>query len=60
MKFNHDAQILAVCSSMKNNSMKLVHIPPFTVFSNWPPANRDLQYARCLDFSPGGGMMSME
>ncbi|KAM0001373.1 putative transcription factor WD40-like family [Helianthus debilis subsp. tardiflorus] len=59
MKFNHDAQILAVCSSMKKNSMKLVHIPSFTVFSNWPPANRNLQYARCLDFSPGGGMMAM-
>ncbi|MFS7915235.1 putative transcription factor WD40-like family [Helianthus anomalus] len=42
MKFNHDAHILAVCSSMKNNNMKLVHIPSFTVFSNWPPANRNL------------------
>ncbi|KAI3819385.1 hypothetical protein L1987_13216 [Smallanthus sonchifolius] len=59
MKFSSDAQILAICSSMKKNSMKLVHIPSFTVFSNWPPANRALQYPRCLDFSPGGGMMAM-
>ncbi|XP_071716120.1 U3 small nucleolar RNA-associated protein 18 homolog [Rutidosis leptorrhynchoides] len=59
MKFNNDAQILAVCSSMKKNSMKLVHVPSFTVFSNWPPSNRTLQYPRCLDFSPGGGMMAM-
>nr|XP_043635949.1 U3 small nucleolar RNA-associated protein 18 homolog [Erigeron canadensis] len=59
MKFNSDAQILAVCSSMKKNSMKLVHIPSFTVFSNWPPSNRALQYPRCLDFSPGGGLMAM-
>ncbi|GJW93502.1 U3 small nucleolar RNA-associated protein 18 [Tanacetum coccineum] len=59
MKFNHDAQILAVCSSMKKNSMKLVHIPSYTVFSNWPPANRTLQFPRCLDFSPAGGMMAM-
>ncbi|XP_071716286.1 U3 small nucleolar RNA-associated protein 18 homolog [Rutidosis leptorrhynchoides] len=59
MKFNNDAQILAVCSSMKKNSMKLVHVPSFTVFSNWPPSSRTLQYPRCLDFSLGGGMMAM-
>ncbi|KAL3538568.1 hypothetical protein ACH5RR_001934 [Cinchona calisaya] len=59
MKFNHDAQILAICSSMKKNSLKLVHIPSFTVFSNWPPSNRTLHYPRCLDFSPHGGFMAM-
>ncbi|KAJ0051822.1 hypothetical protein Pint_03198 [Pistacia integerrima] len=59
MKFNNDAQILAICSTMKKNSLKLVHIPSFTVFSNWPPANRTLQYPRCLDFSPGGGFVAM-
>ncbi|GAB4827347.1 hypothetical protein Ancab_034234 [Ancistrocladus abbreviatus] len=59
MKFNHDAQILAVCSSMKKNSLKLIHIPSFTVFSNWPPPNRTLHYPRGLDFSPGGGFMAV-
>lgn len=59
MKFNHDAQILAVCSSMKKNSLKLVHVPSLTVFSNWPPSNRSLHYPRCLDFSPHGGFMAM-
>ncbi|CAI9295525.1 unnamed protein product [Lactuca saligna] len=59
IKFNCDAQILAICSSMKKNSMKLVHVPSFTVFSNWPPANKALQFPRCLDFSPGGGMMAL-
>ncbi|XP_027113095.1 U3 small nucleolar RNA-associated protein 18 homolog [Coffea arabica] len=59
MKFNHDAQILAICSSMKKNSLKLVHVPSFTVFSNWPPSNRTLHYPRCIDFSPHGGFMAM-
>lgn len=59
MKFNHDAQILAICSSMKRDSLKLVHTPSFTVFSNWPPSNRNLHYPRCLDFSPHGGYMAM-
>lgn len=58
MKFNNDAQILAVSSSMKKNSLKLIHIPSFTVFSNWPPPNRTMHYPRCLDFSPGGGFMA--
>lgn len=59
LKFNNDAQILAICSSMKKNSLKLVHIPSFTVFSNWPPPNMTLHYPRCLDFSPGGGFMAI-
>ncbi|KAI3956936.1 hypothetical protein MKX01_000970 [Papaver californicum] len=59
MKFNHDSQILAICSSMQKNSLKLVHIPSYTVFSNWPPANRPLHFPRCLDFSPGGGFMAV-
>ncbi|GMP99595.1 hypothetical protein CsSME_00047013 [Camellia sinensis var. sinensis] len=59
MKFNNDAQILAISSSMKKNSLKLIHVPSFTVFSNWPPPNRTLHYTCCLDFSPGGGFMAV-
>ncbi|XVE95513.1 hypothetical protein REPUB_Repub02eG0103900 [Reevesia pubescens] len=59
MKFNSDAQILAICSTMKKNSLKLIHVPSFTVYSNWPPLNKNLQYPRCLDFSPGGGFMAV-
>ncbi|OWM75236.1 U3 small nucleolar RNA-associated protein 18 homolog [Punica granatum] len=58
MKFNNDAQILAICSGMKKNGMKLIHIPSFTAFSNWPMPNQSLGYPRCLDFSPGGGFMA--
>lgn len=58
MQFNHDAQILAICSHMKKDSLKLIHIPSFNVFSNWPP-RFGLQYPRCLDFSPGGGFMAI-
>ncbi|KAK7328074.1 hypothetical protein VNO77_22170 [Canavalia gladiata] len=59
MKFNHDSQILAICSSMKKSSLKLIHIPSYTVFSNWPPPNASLHYPRCIDFSPGGGFMAV-
>ncbi|TYJ38302.1 hypothetical protein E1A91_A05G434700v1 [Gossypium mustelinum] len=59
MKFNSDAQMLAICSTMKKNSLKLIHVPSFTVYSNWPPLNKNLQYPRCLDFNPGGGFMAV-
>ncbi|KAF6173044.1 hypothetical protein GIB67_006420 [Kingdonia uniflora] len=59
LKFNHDSQMLAICSSMQKNSLKLIHVPSFSVFSNWPPAKHALNYPRCLDFSPGGGFMAM-
>lgn len=59
MKFNGDGQILAICSRMKKNSVRLVHVPSFTVFSNWPPPNKTMRYPQCLDFSPGGGFMAM-
>ncbi|XP_015575888.2 U3 small nucleolar RNA-associated protein 18 homolog isoform X2 [Ricinus communis] len=59
MKFSNDAQILAICSHMKKNSLKLIHLPSYTVFSNWPPGNTTLHFPRCLDFSPGGGFMAV-
>ncbi|KAL8513712.1 hypothetical protein ACS0TY_012995 [Phlomoides rotata] len=59
MKFNSDAQILAISSRMKKNSMKLIHVPSLSVFSNWPPPNQILHYPTCMDFSPHGGFMAM-
>lgn len=59
MKFNPDAQILAISSRMKKNSLKLVHVPSLTVFSNWPPPNQALHYPSSIDFSPHGGFMAL-
>lgn len=59
LKFNQDAQILAITSSMQKNSLRLVHVPSYTVFSNWPVVKNALQHPRCLDFSPGGGFMAV-
>lgn len=59
MKFNHDGQILAIISRMNKNSVKLVHVPSLTVFSNWPPPKKNMGNPCCLDFSPGSGFMAM-
>ncbi|KAI4310983.1 hypothetical protein MLD38_035920 [Melastoma candidum] len=59
LKFNNDVQILAICSAEEKNSLRLVHVPSFTVFSNLPLPNRSLHYPRCVDYSPGGGFMAV-
>ncbi|KAJ3444056.1 u3 small nucleolar RNA-associated protein 18 [Anaeramoeba flamelloides] len=36
LQFNHDSQMLMMASSEKKNALRFVHIPSFTVFSNFP------------------------
>ncbi|KAF3325314.1 U3 small nucleolar RNA-associated protein 18 [Carex littledalei] len=57
MRFNHDAQILAICSRMKSKAVRLVHVSSGSVFSNWPSGKLGL--ARCLDFSPNSGFLTV-
>ncbi len=57
--FNHDAQILAIASKVKKDSLRLIHVPTRRVFSNWPTANTPLGYVNCMDFSPNGGYLAM-
>ena len=51
-KFNHDGQILAFSSRREKHSMKLLHVPTATVFSNWPTSKTPLNYVWSMDFSP--------
>jgi U3 small nucleolar RNA-associated protein 18 len=51
-KFNHDGQILAFSSRREKHSMKLLHVPSATVFSNWPTTKTPLNYVWSMDFSP--------
>ena len=52
MCFNEDGQILAFSSRRERNSLKLLHVPSATVFSNWPAPRTPLQYVWSMDFSP--------
>ncbi|KAF5346056.1 hypothetical protein D9756_010808 [Leucocoprinus leucothites] len=52
LKFNHDAQLLAMASREKNDSMRLIHVPTLTSFSNWPTQSTPLGVVTALDFSP--------
>ncbi|RLN88798.1 hypothetical protein BBJ28_00015230, partial [Nothophytophthora sp. Chile5] len=55
LKFNADSQILAMASKDTKDALKFVHLPSFTVFSNWPSARTPLHYVSAMDFSPSSG-----
>jgi len=59
MKFNTDGQILAMSSRREKDSLKLLHVPTKTVFSNWPTSKTPLGYVWSLDFSPGSKYMAI-
>lgn len=52
LRFNSDGQILALSSRREKESLKLVHVPTATVFSNWPTTKTPLGYVWSMDFSP--------
>lgn len=52
LRFNHDAQLLAMASKDKKDSMRLVHLPSLTAFGNWPTSSTPLGHVTAVDFSP--------
>ncbi|KIK65860.1 hypothetical protein GYMLUDRAFT_38337 [Collybiopsis luxurians FD-317 M1] len=51
LRFNHDAQVLAVASKEKKDGMRLIHLPSLTAFSNWPTSSTPLGHVTAVDFS---------
>ncbi len=59
LKFSPTSEILAMTSELKDNAVKLMHVPSRTVFENFPSWNFNLRRVNCLDFSLNGGFMSI-
>ncbi|XP_067268001.1 U3 small nucleolar RNA-associated protein 18 homolog [Chanodichthys erythropterus] len=58
--FNNTAEILAIASRADNEANRLVHLPSFTVFSNFPQFNKKgICQTWSLDFSPRSGFYSV-
>ncbi|PIL30830.1 hypothetical protein GSI_06998 [Ganoderma sinense ZZ0214-1] len=53
LRFNHDSQLLAIASNVKKDSMRLIHLPSLTAFSNWPTSSTPLGHVTSVDFSAG-------
>ncbi|XP_023666450.2 U3 small nucleolar RNA-associated protein 18 homolog isoform X1 [Paramormyrops kingsleyae] len=60
LQFNPTTEILAIASNAADEAVRLVHIPSFTVFSNYPVFRKKTVYlSQCLDFSPNSGFFSV-
>lgn len=57
--FNHDSQMMLMCSRMKREALRLVHMPSMTVFANWPTSRTPLHYVHAAAFSPHSGFLAV-
>ncbi|KAL8573466.1 hypothetical protein ACOMHN_032480 [Nucella lapillus] len=57
---NPSAEVLALASNLSEKAVKLVHIPSFTVFSNFPELmDTKIRIPWTMDFSPNGGYLTI-
>jgi U3 small nucleolar RNA-associated protein 18 len=59
LKFNSSTEILAFASEKKENAFKMLHIPSFQVFANFPTFNTKMFNPLDIDFSPSSGYLSV-
>lgn len=59
LKFNATSEILAMSSTAIPNAVKLVHIPSYHVFNNFPPQSNVLSHVQTINFSPNSGYMAL-
>ncbi|XP_034154529.2 U3 small nucleolar RNA-associated protein 18 homolog [Pangasianodon hypophthalmus] len=60
LRFNPTSEILAIGSRAEDEANRLVHIPSFSVFSNFPLFRKKTIYRpHCIDFSPHSGFYSI-
>ncbi|XP_054833150.1 U3 small nucleolar RNA-associated protein 18 homolog [Eublepharis macularius] len=60
LSFNPTSEILAIASKKTDDAVKLVHIPSFTVFSNFPVTKKKrICLTQSMDFSPRSGFFSI-
>lgn len=59
LKFNAYSEILAMASDKKHNAFKMMHLPSFTVFSNFPTFQTNILMPKAIDFSPSSGYLAI-
>lgn len=59
LKFNSHSEILAMASDKKHNAFKMMHLPSFTVFSNFPSFQTNISMPEAIDFSPASGYLGI-
>lgn len=59
LKFNHNSELLAMCSNDDNNALKLLHVQSATVFSNFPSHLDKIGQPTTVVFSPESGYLGL-
>lgn len=59
LQFNHDSQLLAIASHTLANKIRLVHIPSFRVYQNWPSETTKIGRISSLAFSPDSNWIAL-
>lgn len=59
LKFNATSEILSMASEFKDNAFKMIHLPSFTVFSNFPTFQTVIHNPLAIDFSPASGFLGI-
>uniref|UniRef100_UPI00398EFFB0 U3 small nucleolar RNA-associated protein 18 homolog n=1 Tax=Pristiophorus japonicus TaxID=55135 RepID=UPI00398EFFB0 len=60
LTFSPTTEILAIASNATDDAVKMIHIPSFTAFSNFPVLGRKIiRLAQEMDFSPRSGFFSI-
>lgn len=57
--FHPSSQILLISSRQKKDALRMVHIPSFRVYQNWPTANTPLSYVNSVTFSSDGKYLAL-
>lgn len=59
LQYSPDGSMLCMASRMQKDTLRMVHVPSLTVYSNWPTSRTPLGHVHCASFSPGGGMLAV-
>ena len=54
LAFSPDGQMLVMASSGKRDQLRVVHVPAFKVFPNWPTSKTPLAVVECVDVGKNG------
>ena len=59
LSFGKKNELLAVGSKWKKNAFRLVHLPSFKAFSNFPGLKNNMKYPFCAAFSSDNSLLSV-
>ncbi|XP_063360311.1 U3 small nucleolar RNA-associated protein 18 homolog [Cydia amplana] len=59
LQFNPSTEIMAIISNVLPSAAKLVHIPSYKIFQNFPTQGKDIGLLNCIGFSPNSGYMGV-